>query len=461
MVVRTQVVLPLVFSLLAMDAAMLGAGETDSDEYTPVAAGVRYREIGTYDVARLNRIVTTERHEFSDFKADFPQARFPVRLYRVLYDSVVPERNNRPTMASGLVAIPDTGRDEMPVVSYQHGTVFTKIAVPSHLDESMETRLMLAQFAGQGYVVVGADYFGKGESTEPDSDLVKASTQQACLDMLRASRDVCAALDVRQGPLFASGWSQGAWSTMAFLNKLESVGIPITAAAIASAPNDLFAIINRWIHAPRDLDAIYLPGLMALQLNAYSEYYDLTGLASSAILPAYQQAARDLYDNRITWEQFRAKTPASLNEFLRAGFRSASSVGEGRYWQILRDNQVYHWRSRTPLRSYYGDIDEVVPAFIATLPVGYQDLMGGSGTKAVPAGSQANHRGTFVHAVSDQKLWFDELPALCQKRPALARPRIEPLSPSGHDCGADTSRNQPGGHPDEAAWSEGPGGRLP
>lgn len=416
MIVRPQFVLPLVFGLLAMDAATMEAGETVSDSYKPVAAGVRYQEIGTYDVPRLNQILTTERHEFSDFKEEFPPARFPVKLYRVLYNSVIPERNNRPTTASGLVAIPATGRNEMPVVSYQHGTVFTKTAVPSHPDESMETRLMLAQFAGQGYVVIGADYFGKGESTEPDSYLVKESTQQACLDMLRASRDVCAALDVRQGPLFVSGWSQGAWSTMTFLNKLESVGVPVTAAATASTPNDLFAIVNRWIHAPRDFDASYLPGIMALQLNAYSEYYDLPGLASSAIKPAYQQAARDLYDNRITWEQFQAQTPASLTAFLQAGFQSASSVGEGRYWQILRDKPVYRWRSQTPLRSYYGDIDEVVPAFIASLPVGYQDLMGGGETKAVPAGSLANHRGTFVHAVADQKRWFDELLALGQKR---------------------------------------------
>ncbi|MDG3004795.1 alpha/beta hydrolase family protein [Paludisphaera mucosa] len=420
MFVRTRVALSIVIVLLAADAARLKAAEAPPDGYTPVAGGVRYREIGTYDVARLDRILTTERREFSKFEAEFPPARYPVRLYRVLYESVIPERGNRPTTASGLVAVPDAGRETMPVVSYQHGTVFTKTAVPSHPDESMETRLMLAQFAGQGYVVIGADYFGKGESAEPDGYLVKASTQQACLDMLRASRPVCDALKVRQGPLFVSGWSQGAWSTMAFLEKLESVGVPVAAAAVASTPNDLFAIVNRWIHAPRDLDAVYLPALLALQLNAYAEYHDLPGLAASAIEPAYQQAASDLYDGRITWEEFRSKTPASLNEFLREEFRSASSVGEGRFWRILRESQVYHWRSRTPLRSYYGEVDEVVPPFIATLPIGFQDLMGGAETRAMPAGSLADHRGTFVHAVLDQKAWFDASLAAGEKHAATA-----------------------------------------
>jgi hypothetical protein len=45
-----------------------------------------------------------------------------------------------------LLAVPESGLDTMPVVSYQHGTVFSRTEAPSHPDESMEIRLMLAQF---------------------------------------------------------------------------------------------------------------------------------------------------------------------------------------------------------------------------------------------------------------------------------------------------------------------------
>ncbi len=267
---------------------------------------------------------------------------------------------------------------------------------------------MLAQFAGQGYVMVAADYFGKGSSTEVDSYLVKESTQQACVDMLGAARKVCEELKVPWGPLFLSGWSQGGWSTMVFLHKLESLGMPVRAAATASAPEDLFAIINRWIHAPEANDAEYLPGLMALKLNAYEEYYGLTGLTEVAIRPEYREAARGLYLNKLSWTEASARLPKKLGDFLQAGFAAESSVGKGRYWEILQEGAAYRWRSVTPVRIFYGTEDEVVPTFIATLPVGYQKVMGGADTQALEV-SKGNHRGTFVQAVAEEKRWFDSL----------------------------------------------------
>ncbi len=374
-----------------------------------IPSGVSCQLIGTYSADRLNTILTSEVKEFCDYPVTYPPARYAVKLYRVIYTSVIPEQNNRPTVASGLVAVPETGAKTMPVVSYQHGTVFSKTSVPSHPDDSMETRLMLAQFAGQGYMVIATDYFGKGESPEFDSYLVKNSTQQACLDMLYAAQAVSKGLKIEWGPLFLSGWSQGGWATMVFLNKLESVGVPVTAAATASAPEDLFAIINRWLHAPEEGDASFLSGLLALQLNAYQEYDGLPGLAQTAIKPAYVSVARDLYLNKISWTEATSKLPKHLSELLQDDFVAAGSVGNTRYWSILQESQAYRWRSKTSLRSYYGDADEVVPPYIATLPVGYQKIMGGAETTAVEVTGKATHRGTFVYAVADEKKWFDQM----------------------------------------------------
>ena len=94
---------------------------------------------------------------------------------------------------------------------------------------------MLAQFAGQGYVVIGADYFGMGLSKEPEGYVVKASHQQASYDLLIASRAVLAQMGVSTSRLYLGGWSQGGFVTMAFLEKLESAGVPVAAAATASA----------------------------------------------------------------------------------------------------------------------------------------------------------------------------------------------------------------------------------
>lgn len=392
--------------ILAFCCLTARAGETARNAAPP--SGIVCEPIGTYSVERLNQVLTTELREFCDYPITYAPARYAVKLYRISYPSVIPEETNRPTVASGLLAVPEIGGTNFPVLSYQHGTVFSKTAVPSRPDESMETRLNLARFAGQGYLVIAADYFGKGSSSESDSYLLKASTQQACLDLLRAAQIVSAHKHLSWGPLFLSGWSQGGWATMVFLNKLESEGIPVTAAAPICAPEDLFAIINHWIHAPSEKDGIFIPELLALQLNAYERYDHLSGLTESAIKPQYREAARDLYLNKLAWPGLLKKFPRHLAEMLNPDFVADSSLGNGRYWQLLQQNQAYRWRSKTPLHCYYGESDEIVPPAVALLPVGYQQIVNGAETTGVEVkGGKATHRGTFLQAVFDEKAWFD------------------------------------------------------
>jgi len=60
------------------------------------------------------------------------------------------------------------------------------------------------------------------------------------------------------------------------------------------------------------------------------------------------------------------------------------------------------------MRCYYGAKDEIVPPFIAQLPIGYQKVMKGAITTGVEVtGSKDNHRGAFVDAVAKEKEWFD------------------------------------------------------
>jgi hypothetical protein len=408
----------LVIAALAWTSVAAAPAPTSSP-IVDVASGVSYQLIGTYDTKRLDHIAGPELDAFmasstqpAAFRGKFPPARFAVKLYRVIYPSVVPELGNRPTIASGLVAIPDTGTTAartLPVVSYQHGTVFEKDAVPSNPDASAETRIMIAGFAAQGYVVIGADYFGRGQSDLPDSYLVKRSTQQAAFDMLLAARTVLAAQRVTAGPLFVSGWSQGGWGTMAFLQKLEAVGIKVTAAAAASAPVDIFLTTNRWMNNPQPVDAVYLPGCTALQLLAQEYYLQQTGLTESAIRPQYLAAARGLYAGTTSWESFYASTPHNLQDFLRPEFRATGKIGTAPYWQTLQDNEAYRWTSVTPLRTYYGGHDEVTPVYIGKLPQATQELVGGAPTRAVDAGATADHRAVFVFGVLDAKPWFDSL----------------------------------------------------
>lgn len=372
---------------------------------------VRYEYVGTYDVARLNKILTSELNSFTTVKntVTLPPATNDVKLYRVVYATVIPEKNNRPVEASGLVAVPVVEQKRLPLLSYQHGTVFSRNEVPSSPEFSTETRLMVAQFAGNGYVVIGADYIGKGLSAEPDSYMVKESTTQACLDMLTAARGVLNHLGIQTDGLFLSGWSQGAWSTMVFRNRLEELAIPIKAAATACTPNDLYLLVTRWINHPSPLDARWLVGTAVLLINSHERYYGLPGLSNAAIKPAYWQTARDFYENKIDWRAAEKVLPKTVSELLDDDFAKSSSLVGNRFYRRLLANQAHAWRYATPTRYYYGKVDEVMPPYVATMPVQYQQTLGGAPAEAVYAGDHADHRGTFVFGIRDQKQWFDDL----------------------------------------------------
>ena len=273
----------------------------------------------------------------------------------------------------------------------------------------METRLMVARFAGQGYIVVAADYIGKGISNEPDAWLVQGATAQACLDMWLAAQAVCADLHLTTGDLFLSGWSQGSFSTSAFLKRLETIGIPVKAAAMASAPNDIYLCVSRWIHVPSDLDVHWLVATAAILVNAYENYYDFPGLSTAAIKPQYWQTARDFYDNKITWEQAEKTLPAKTKDLFQEDFISRGSLAANRFFRQLQVNCSYNWRAKTPTRYDYGQIDEVVTPYMVKLPVEYEQTLGGAPAQAVFAGKKADHRGTFLFSVNDEKNWFDGL----------------------------------------------------
>ena len=71
-----------------------------SGKYQDAGTNVQYQYITTYDVAKLNKILNAELSEFlngssmpfENFKGKFTAPKFPVKLYRVKYNSVIPEK---------------------------------------------------------------------------------------------------------------------------------------------------------------------------------------------------------------------------------------------------------------------------------------------------------------------------------------------------------------------------------
>ena len=421
--------------LAAAGLAVALPGRAD-DGFTPVQSSVRYRRIGVYDRARLTSILETGLDGFlagstmkrGEFNGGFAAPRHAVTLYEVQFDSVIPEWGNEPTLSGGLLAIPDDGQTSHPLVSYQHGTVFGLDQVPSRPDNSFETQLAVAAFASQGYVVIAADYFGLGESRvgegtrrAPNSFIVPQGTVQAMLDHRRAAATVLESLGQKTPQFFLYGWSQGGWSTMQFLRRLESLEIPVTAAATVSAPVDPAAAFRRPLVNPRPQDAAWVKGCINNMIWAYEEYARMPGFAASAIKPEHLAASRRFYAGELDWASFNAGLPGSASDMVRPEFLATAASGQGRFWDAVEQVSAYRWKIRTPLRSYAGGADEAIPAEVSRMAFDFNRLLGGTSVEFFSAGERADHRASFVQATLDAKAWFDTFARPAEK--AAKQPR--------------------------------------
>ncbi|WP_249776944.1 alpha/beta hydrolase [Herbaspirillum sp. C9C3] len=399
--------------VLAILTGMLSALPSPAWAQTPVApavqavaSGVRYQLIGRWDVDRLNAILQKDTPAFSGVQVNYTPARNAVLLYRVTYPSVIPERGNQPILASGLLALPDTSARSYALVSYQHGTVYERQQVPSFPEQSPETQLMIAQFAGQGYALIGADYFGMGISSEPEGYMVKGSHQQATYDMLLAARSVLASMGVRDDKLFLSGWSQGGFVTMAFLEKLEAAGIRVDAATTASAPLDVFALLEGFLTYPRPNDAAWLNSIVILSAFAFENYYGVPGLARSVLKDSVYDVAKKAYDR----QPFNvADIPTDLHKLMRPEYFDPQYFAQSAYGRLIAATQAYRWVIRSDVRNYYGETDEAITPGVGRMAMTYAQAMGAGNphVQAVSTGP-TTHRGTFATAVPAWKRWFDE-----------------------------------------------------
>ncbi|MCX5494410.1 prolyl oligopeptidase family serine peptidase [Kaistia dalseonensis] len=390
-----------------MVVMIASAGSARADEAAPITvpSGVSYELIGRWDVDKLNQILTVDAPKVFDIAVTYTPATNAVRLYRVTYSSIVPEKNNKPIMATGLLAVPETDATSFPVMSYQHGSVYLKTQVPSFPDQSPETQLIIAQFAGQGYVVIGADYFGMGSSTEPEGFGVIASQQQASFDMLKAAQAVLDQMKLSTGKLFIGGWSQGGFATMAFLERLEKVDVKIDGAATASGPADVYSLLSGFLDFPRKNDAPSANLLYILSAFSFENYYGLPGLARSVIADGYYDLARKVYERQpYAFEDI----PTDLRKLIRSDYFDPDFFANSAYGKIALATQAYRWIIKTPVHNYYGEADEVVSVGLARLVMTYQQGIGGGNNRveAISTGP-TDHRGTFATAVPLWKKWFD------------------------------------------------------
>ena len=421
----------LILSLLCLIAASTSA----------FAENAVFTYLRTVPAAELTRMLDAERSTFIASQSPGDGYQLPpvstasndVELYTVRYQSHVPEQGGRAITATGLLALPVLGnRSRLPLIAYEHGTVYGKYEVPSyafvatnpsdypHYDGAYETRYMTALFAGNGYALMAADYFGMGGSaSEPEAYFVKASTQQASEDLYADVMAFLSSQGIARRELFVGGWSQGGLNATGLQERLEADGIPVTASFTASAPSDPYAALSGLMFYPRPgIDATWTNTIVALSVFAFENYYGPMGLARQTLDPAVYDDMKAIYERSYKGQAGLKSIMERLGsravvDYLKPELRDPVRFATSRYGQLLAFTETYRQSFRAPLRMYYGTVDEVVKPMIGQLAAIYQSILIGNlaDQSANPVAAIAvkggTHRLTFIAAAPAAKAWMD------------------------------------------------------
>lgn len=175
----------------------------------------------------LNTITTADIVQAlgaADVRIQNVNPRYAVTSYRVEY--LTSDGQGQPIVASGLVSVPvKAAGAASPVLSYQHGTMFQNAEAPSNHAVPSEIAVILASL---GYIVVAPDFVGYGTSLgTPHPYLLSAPSAAVTIDLLTAAatwRRKAGVSDNAQ--LFMTGYSEGAYVTMAAHRALQAGGNP-------------------------------------------------------------------------------------------------------------------------------------------------------------------------------------------------------------------------------------------
>lgn len=431
-----------------------------------VVIGAHYEAIRTgvnkVTKAELDGVLNVERDVFNPSQSqaywrdyqnpEYRSAVHDVDVYRVAYRTTIPEQGNRPTVAYGLVAIPQGVSGQLPLVSVQHGTLWLKESAPSQAfswDKSStavvnyglteqqlyfsayETRLNVAQFAGQGYAVIAADYVGIGNSIENDSFVSKASEQQACLDMLAASERLLASRNLGRSELFLNGWSQGALVSISFQEVLEARGVAIAGVSTAATPANTAMFGEAFIFNRRPYSEVTVPDWpWAIFVHQFSAFA-LASYSGQANAPLELFGGNYEYSRKFYMREFESFPAFEWQTNVRGevvpvmvmdGDTRDVEVSRFLDQKVVRNPQAYEstayarlidavgsGRTRlvSDMKMYYGDQDEGYSHAVCTFVDTWQRGTFGKTNIEQVRVPYASHRSTFLTAVAGQIEWFN------------------------------------------------------
>lgn len=342
--------------------------------------------------------------------ADVPlTAKYGAHLYQIVYETF--DHRGQVAVGAGALVVPE-GPTDVPLLSYQHGTIFLSSNAPSVFG-SGEVAIGLA-LASQGYATTQPDFPGLGLHSPPLHPYLHARSEAvASVDLLRAGRTFISNTNFSfqlNGQVFLLGYSQGGHATMALQRELEwhhTNEFTIAASAPMAGPYNMSGTVESFMAMPV---AYGSPAYMPYLLFAYDGVYDLFADPGEVFTAPYDTLLPPMFDGRHTGGEINAIMPSVMRDALQPAFLTAFTNDANHPVRVaLRANDLWDWTPVSPTRMYHCAGDDIVP--FANSQVAYDQfiLNGCTNVTLIDPFPAGDHGGCVTPAVLDALAWFDEL----------------------------------------------------
>jgi len=394
----------LVLLLLAGCGGSGGPGEAGS---TPQRGDlVTITSSKSYGLALVNAYILALASSGVDISA-LTGSTYGVTLHCIVYKTLT--LDGRLINASGVMAYPlKFGGASSPMLSFQHGTIFSDSDAPS---SGSNTDAALIALAGSGFVVAMPDYIGYVASTSEIHTYVHAQGLAASVvDMLRATRQLLADYNVAtNGQLFLTGYSEGGYATLAAQKEMEQnlpAEFPITASMPAAGPYDMLGTAQYMVELATNPN----PEYVGFVFKAYDHWYGWNRL-NDIFQPPYNTVVATYFDGSQSGGAIHAALTTDTSALFDTTFRNSFlGGGETAIESDFAKNDIYDWPPSTPTRLFHGQDDDVVPYFNASTAA---TAMANAGSTTVtlvncttPAPIPRGHAECVLDYLSQMFGWF-------------------------------------------------------
>jgi hypothetical protein len=333
--------------------------------------------------------------------------KYDITVFRIFYKTH--DFQNNEITASGLVYVPEITRHHVPIVCYQHGTVFHKEEVPSIIgDLSYFAPFILASESGA--IVCAADYIGLGFSDGIQHYFEPTEEANAVIDMLGSVQILLNKTYhslTFNNEVYLTGYSQGGHATLAAQRRLETL-YRYQFQIKASAPMASFFSFEKSSQLNLMKDSInstyactyaFLINSIQSTQNVYSSYKDI-------FISPYDSLTNIIFNGTYYVNYVNAVYPNYFYNTLQPSFRNDFKNNPNNIFlkAIKKYDVINDWIPKAPTHFYHSQGDEI--AYYENSVIAYNTFKQNGGHVELNSLGNISHLDGNIAAIKSVREWF-------------------------------------------------------